>query len=100
MYKHPFCDENCRDNWREDRRAGLIYGSMCMPDKRIVSWFDGCAETGRCAYCGDRLRGRHGRKTRRSAWHHVWRQLSHNAARENKQVYLHIGWENCPYHVF
>lgn len=49
--KRIFCDANCKDGYRTDRRYGLIYGSWNMGEGRIVDWFLGCVEQGICPYC-------------------------------------------------
>ena len=51
-----FCDEGCKESYGEDRKAGLIYGSILMEfdsgNERIVGHHDGCRWTHRCPYCG------------------------------------------------
>lgn len=45
-----FCDPGCRDSFREDRRHGLIYGSILI-EGQIYSWEQGSLLSGQCAYC-------------------------------------------------
>ena len=55
MPKQVFCNEGCKESYREDRQAGLIYGQIALPDGRIVGWDQGCAELGICPYCTAKL---------------------------------------------
>ena len=51
-----FCGEACREAYAADRVAGLIYGSVKMPDGRTLDWRPGMAELGLCPYCRARVR--------------------------------------------
>ena len=51
-----FCDAGCRANYREDRRAGLMYGGYAIPVGEggayvNVGWERGVAWANECGYC-------------------------------------------------
>jgi hypothetical protein len=48
-----YCNAGCREDYREDRRAGLIYGQGLMPDGTLRGWDTYCAAWGVCPYCGE-----------------------------------------------
>lgn len=51
-----FCNAGCRESYREDRKAGLIYGAMMVMDK-LFGWDKGSFLAGVCAYCGTQIVG-------------------------------------------
>ena len=47
------CDLTCANNYRADRKAGLMYGAFRFADGRFApSWEQASREAGFCAYCG------------------------------------------------
>ena len=44
----------CAQSFREDRKAGLIYGRVCDADdhSKVYGWEEGSMELGFCVYCG------------------------------------------------
>jgi len=55
--KPKFCSDGCKDGFRTDRRLGLIYGPF-MLDGKLVSWEEGTAKSGECAYCRTQTEGK------------------------------------------
>ena len=68
-----FCNDGCKESYHEDRRQGLIYGSMAVrpadvkpgmlthpipgdSEYVLVGWEDGCRIEGSCCYCRTQLR--------------------------------------------
>lgn len=47
-----FCNRSCMESFKEDRQAGLIYGSWEAPDGNgTIGWEEGSIEYEVCAYC-------------------------------------------------
>ena len=47
------CDLTCANNYRADRKAGLMYGAFRFADGRFaLSWEQASREAAFCAYCG------------------------------------------------
>lgn len=50
--KARFCNDGCRNSFKEDRQAGLIYGCWEAPDgEGTIGWEEGSIEYDVCAYC-------------------------------------------------
>jgi len=66
MVKRIFCNAQCSEGYRTDRRYGLIYGailvceqphrhSMVMADGCFQSWYGWHVRQGLCPYCNARV---------------------------------------------
>jgi len=51
-----FCGPGCRESYREDRRQGLVYGSVQDEDGKVYGWSWASELFGFCAYCREQLR--------------------------------------------
>ncbi len=50
--KARFCSDGCYEGFREDRKHGLIYGSMVDPDTgKFYGWEEASLKFDHCAYC-------------------------------------------------
>ncbi len=51
--KAYFCNESCRDAFKEDRRAGVVYGTAKKADGSLYrNWEEASLKNKFCAYCG------------------------------------------------
>lgn len=50
-YKTVFCGPSCRDAYRADRKAGVVYPRCRLSDGREVSWEFARTAARECFYC-------------------------------------------------
>lgn len=59
MSESLFCDHPCRDAWRADRRAGVVYGQVELVTgarRRTMPHAQAMRILGQCVYCRAPLR--------------------------------------------